>query len=334
MPACTRSLVMMVIVCAALFAGAAYLMLLERKIQGWMQGGRGPQQAGPFGVGQPLADAVKLAFKAKGAIRVADPVLYYLAPFIVLVAVMSMAPVIPFGAAVRSGSSIPLPLTDINVGLVYLFAASLWGGGGALLAGWSSRSSGSLLAGLRASMQTMSSDIPLACSCAGAVMQGGSLSLVALVNAQVQQGWFAYHMQGLGFVVFLVCAVMKCNRAPFDQPEASSELGAGYLAEYAGVRYALFRLAEYSGIILMSALMTTLFLGGPVPLPWPGAPRGPLWLGPVWFWLKVLGFCFLFVYLKGAVPRFRSGQAVNLCWKVLFPLSLVNIVLTVVMMME
>ncbi len=333
MAAFTGSLIMIVIVCMTLFAGVVCLALLERKILGRMQARRGPQRAGPLGLSQPLADSLKLVCKENISISVTDPVLYRLAPFIALVATVSMASLIPFGNAMPwFGIDTALRIADVNVGLIYVLTFSLCGIFGILLAGWSSANSFALLAGLRASMLVMSCEIPLACSCAGVLMQAGSLSLVTLVEVQAQQGWFVYHIQGIGFVVFLICAVMKCNRTPFDQIAASSELAAGHLMEYAGVKYALFRLTEYAGIILMSAFMVTLFFGGWIPLPWVGAPRGPLWLGPIWFWLKVFGFCFLFVWLRATLPRFRPDQVVKLGWEVLFPLSLINIVLTAVML--
>lgn len=162
-------------------------------------------------------------------------------------------------------------------------------------------------------------------------MQTGSLSLVDIVHAQGQQTWFVFP-QFLGFVIFLICGVAECNRTPFDLPEAESELIAGYHIEYSSMKFALFQLAEYASIVLMSALVVTLFFGGWLPHPIPGLPIGPAWLGPVWFGMKVFVFAFFFIWLRATFPRFRYDQLMKFGWKVLFPLSLVNIAITAVWM--
>jgi len=217
----------------------------------------------------------------------------------------------------------------VNIGLLYIFALSSLGVYGIVLAGWSSNNKYALLGGLRSAAQMISYELPLGLATIGVLMHTGSLSLVKIVETQGAQGWF-FIPQFLGFLIFLICAVAECNRTPFDLPEAESELVAGFHIEYSSMKFALFFMAEYASVILMSALIVTLFFGGwlaPAFL-----PQGPVWLGPFWFGLKVFMFCYFFIWLRATYPRFRYDQLMKFGWKVLFPLSLFNIALTAIVM--
>lgn len=327
------SLVLVVVVFIGLLTSVAYITLLERKVLGHMQARHGPRRAGPHGIWQPLADGLKLFFKEDIVVSCADKVVYHLAPFIIVCTALSTVAVIPFGGKVNVfGREIFLRIADINIGLLYILALSSLGVYGVVLAGWSANNKYSLMGGLRSSAQMISYELPLAMATVGVLMQSGSLSLVQIVEAQAQQGWFVL-TQFLGFVIFLICAVAECNRTPFDLPEAESELVAGFHIEYSSMKFALFQLAEYASVILMSALVVTLFFGGWLPLPLPFISESPAWTGPLWFGAKVFVFCFFFIWLRATFPRFRYDQLMQFGWKVLFPLSLVNIVITAAWML-
>ena len=312
----------------------AYITLAERKVLGHMQSRHGPRRAGPHGIWQPLADGLKLLFKEDIVVTAADKVVYHLAPFIFVTTALSVVAVIPFGDRVTLfGREILLRIGDINIGILYIFALSSLGVYGLALAGWSANNKYALMGGLRSSAQMISYELPLALATIGVLMQTGSLSLVDIVHAQRDQIWFVFP-QFLGFVVFLICGIAECNRTPFDLPEAESELIAGYHIEYSSMKFALFQLAEYASVILMSALVVTLFFGGWLthPFGWLGVPQGPAWIGPLCFAGKVLVFAFFFIWLRATFPRLRYDQLMQFGWKILFPLSLLNIAITAVWM--
>jgi len=316
------------IIFAALLLVVAYITLLERKVLGHMQSRLGPHRVGWHGLLQPIADGLKLFFKEDIIVAAADKAVYHLAPFIIVVTALSTVAVIPIGGETKILG--PLRIADVNIGLLYIFALSSLGVYGIVLAGWSSNNKYSLLGGVRSAAQMISYELPLGLATVGVLMQTGSLSLVKIVEAQGAQGWF-FIPQFLGFFIFLVCAVAECNRTPFDLPEGESELVAGFHIEYSSMKFALFFMAEYASVILMSALTVTLFFGGwlaPAFL-----PQGPVWLGPFWFGLKVFIFCYFFIWLRATYPRFRYDQLMKFGWKVLFPLSLFNIALTAVAML-
>ncbi|KRT70308.1 MAG: NADH-quinone oxidoreductase subunit H, NADH dehydrogenase I, chain H, NDH-1, chain H [candidate division NC10 bacterium CSP1-5] len=294
----------------------AYLTWLERKVIGDIQVRYGPSRVGRFGLLQPIADGIKLMFKEDIVPANADRLIFCLAPAISIIPALIVFAVIPFGPS--------FVITDVNVGLLYVFAVTSLGVYGIVLAGWASNSKYALLGGLRSSAQMVSYELSLGLSVVGVVMMAGSLSLVDIVEAQ-KGSWYGILPrwnvipQFLGFVIFLVSSNAELNRAPFDLPEAETELVAGFHTEYSSMKFALFFMAEYANMIGASAMATTLFLGG-----W----QGPL-LPPVfWFVLKVFCFLFLFMWLRATVPRFRYDQLMGFGWKVLLPLALVNVMFT------
>jgi len=294
----------------------AYLTWLERKVIGDMQVRFGPSRVGPFGLLQPIADAIKLMFKEDIIPAHADRVIFLLAPALTLVPALIIFAVIPFGPS--------FVITDVNIGLLYVFAVASLGVYGIVLAGWASNSKYALLGGLRSSAQMVSYELSLALSVIGVVMWTGSLSLVEIVEGQagswhgIVPRWNIFP-QFFGFLIFLVSSNAELNRAPFDLAEAETELVAGYHTEYSSMKFALFFMAEYANMIAAGALAATLFLGG-----W----QGPFLPPVIWFLLKVFVFIFLFVWLRATLPRFRYDQLMRFGWKVLLPAALANVMVT------
>lgn len=304
------------LVVGLLLLAVAYLTWLERKVIGDIQVRFGPSRVGPFGLLQPIADGIKLMFKEDVVPANADRLIFFLAPALSFVPALIVFAVIPFGPS--------FVITDVNVGLLYVFAVASLGVYGSVLAGWASNSKYSLLGGLRSSAQMVSYELGLGLSVLGVVMMTGSLSLVDIVEAQkgtwlgILPRWNIFP-QFLGFVIFLISSNAELNRAPFDLPEAETELVAGFHTEYSSMKFALFFMAEYANMIAVAALATTLFLGG-----W----RGPLLPPVIWFLLKVFAFIFLFIWVRATLPRFRYDQLMGFGWKVLLPLALANVMFT------
>jgi len=314
----------------------AYTVLLERKVLGFIQLRYGPNRVGPWGLLQPLADLIKLLFKEDFTPPGVNKVLFVLAPIITAVTAFLPFAVIPFAKDILPakvtiyGLDIDLTqaalnqgvIADINVGLLYVFAMGSLAVYGAVLGGWASNNKYSLLGGLRLSAQMVSYELALGLSIIGVLMLAGSLSLVKIVEAQKSM-WFIVY-QPLGFFLFLTAAFAECARTPFDLIECENELVAGFQTEYSSMKWALFMLGEYCHIIVASALATTLFLGG-----WQGPFLPPI----VWFVIKTFALVFFFIWVRGTFPRLRFDQLMQLGWKVLLPLSLVNIVVTGVVML-
>ncbi|MGB4782228.1 NADH-quinone oxidoreductase subunit NuoH [Candidatus Methylomirabilis sp.] len=309
-----------IVVFGLMLLSVTYLTWLERKILSDIQVRLGPMRVGPHGLLQPIADGLKLLFKEEIVPQAADRTLYLLAPVLALIPAFISFAVIPFGDRIRLfGQSIDLVIADVNIGLLYVFGVASLGIYGIVLGGWASNNKYALLGGLRASAQMISYELSLSLSVVGVVMLSQSLSLVQVVDAQARV-WFIV-LQPIGFLIFLICAVAEINRAPFDLPEAETELVAGFHVEYSSMKFAMYFMAEYANMITVSAMATTLFLGG-----W----RGP-WLPPVvWFLIKLYLFIFLFIWLRGTLPRFRYDQLMRFGWKVLLPIALVNIMVTAV----
>jgi len=297
------------VVFVGLLLTVAYLTWLERKVVADIQVRLGPMRVGYHGLLQPIADGIKLLFKEDIVPTHADRAIYVLAPAIAIVPAFLSFAVIPFGPKFF--------ITDINIGLLYIFAISSLGIYGIVLAGWSSNNKYSFLGALRSAAQMISYELSLSLSVIGILMLSQSLSLVDIVKAQ-ERFWFIF-LQPIGFLIFLICGVAETNRAPFDLPEAETELVAGFHVEYSSMKFAMFFMAEYANIVTVSAMATTLFLGG-----W----QGP-WLPPVlWFLIKVFAFLFLFIWLRATLPRFRYDQLMHFGWKILLPVSLANILIS------
>jgi len=314
------ALVKIVVVFGCLLLTVAYMTWAERKVVGDLQVRLGPNRVGPFGLLQPIADGIKLLCKEEIVPSHADRAIYLLAPAISLAPAFIAFAVIPFGDTTTLFGLLREPvamvITDINVGVLYIFGIASLGVYGIVLAGWSSNNKYALLGGLRASAQMISYELSMGLSIVGVVMLAGSLSLVDIVNAQAR--WPFVVPQILGFGIFFCCALAETNRAPFDLPEAETELVAGFHVEYSSMKFAMFFMAEYANMITAAALATTLFLGG-----W----RGPFLPPLAWFLLKVFALLYVFIWIRATLPRFRYDQLMAFGWKRLLPLALANLVI-------
>ena len=294
---------------SAVLLTSALLIWVERRLLALWQDRYGPNRVGPFGVLQVVADLIKILMKEDWVPPFADRPLFVIAPAIVVITTLLAFAVVPVAPGIG--------VADLNVGLLFFLAMSALGIYSQILAGWSSNNKYALLGGLRASAQLLSYEVFLGLSLMGVVMLAGSFDLRVIVDAQ-QDLWFAVP-QALGLVLFLIAGIAEAHRLPFDLPEAENELISGYFTEYSGLKFGLFFLGEYMGMLLIAAMTTTLFLGG--------------WLGPVlppvvWFGLKTLLLVGLFILLRAALPRPRYDQLMALGWKVMLPLALLNTLAT------
>ncbi len=297
---------------------AAYLVLAERKLLGWIQERIGPNRAGPYGLLQPLADGIKMVAKEDVIPAGADKWLFYLAPAMAAIPAIMIIALIPFGGPlILFGHQVTLQVVDLNVGLLLFIAFSSIAVYGVALGGWASNSKYSLLGGIRGLAQMISYEIPMGLSLVPIVMLAQSFQLSTIVAGQ-ESCWFIVY-QPLAFILFLISIVAESRRIPFDIPEAEGELVAGFHTEYSGLRFGLFFVGEYINIIVLGGLAATFFLGG-----W----RGPFLPPVVWFFIKMLAFAFLVIWLRGTLPRLRYDQLMHFSWKVLTPLALLNILAT------
>lgn len=326
----------------------AYTVLAERKVLGWIQGRIGPNRVGPWGVLQPFADLFKFIFKEDLVPDKSTKFIFYLAPMIALVCALLPIVVYPFGPPIDIDLSgllpyglldgvkqIPMTIAQIDVGVLFVLAITSVGVYGIALAGWSSNSKYSLLGGLRSSAQMISYELAMGASVLGVVMLAGTLNLNGIVYAQIHSPykWFIIP-QFIGFIVFLISAFAETNRVPFDLPEAETELVAGFHTEYSALKFALFFMAEYVNMFTVSVMAVTLFLGG-----WyiPGLSyifevgSIPYALAShVGFLLKIFAFLFLYIWVRGTLPRFRFDQLMNFGWKFLLPVAIANVFFTIV----
>jgi len=314
------ALVKVLVVFTAMMLIVAYMTLMERKVLGHMQVRFGPNRTGPFGLLQPIADGLKLFFKEDIIVPHANRLIYIFAPTVIVITALVSYAVIPFGDSFTIlGQKVDLVVADVNVGLLYLFAISSLGVYGVVMGGWASNNKYSLLGAIRSSAQMISYELSLGLSVIGVLMITGSLSTVQIVEAQ-SKVWFIVY-QPLGFIIYLISAVAECSRTPFDLTECENELVAGYQTEYSSMKFALYYLAEYAHILVVSSLAVTLFFGG-----WHG------WILPpvICFLIKIFVFIFFFIWVRATFPRFRYDQLMKFGWKVLFPLALLNIMITAV----
>jgi len=309
----------------------AYTVLAERRVLGFIQGRLGPNRVGPGGFLQPLADLLKFIFKEDIVPDKSTRFVYFLAPVIATTAALMTIVVYPFGPEIHLpiiNKTIPLVVTRFDVALLYVLGVTSVGVYGIALAGWSSNNKYSLMGGLRSSAQMISYELALGLGLIGVILQSGTLDLYSIVEQQAGHlgvtGWNLIWAQPLGFLIYLIAAIAETNRVPFDLPEAETELVAGFHTEYSAMKFALFFLAEYANMFTVSMLATTLFLGG-----WNGPFVHQLpWLGVFYFLGKVILFLFLYIWLRGTLPRFRFDQLMNFGWKFLVPLAIINIFLT------
>jgi NADH-quinone oxidoreductase subunit H len=325
-----------VIALVVLLTAVAYTVWLERKVVGHMQNRWGPTRVGPFGLLQPAADGIKFLMKEDLTPPHVYKPLFIAAPMMAVIFALTSISVIPIGNWVMVfGRTTPLEITDVNMGLLLILGVTSLGVYGVALAGWSSNNKYSLLGGLRASAQMVSYEISLGLSLVGVLIMSGSFSLREIVDAQAGRfwgfvpRWNVFHGQFVGFLIYLIAAYAETNRIPFDLPEAETELVAGYHTEYSAMKFAMFFMAEYANMITVACLATLLFFGG-----WHGPIFGPPLLQdllPVfWFVAKVFVFLFVYIWVRGTLPRFRYDQLMAFGWKFLLPLALVNLIATAI----
>ncbi len=310
-----------VVIFAALMTGVAYSTYFERKVVAFIQHRIGPNMTGPFGLLQPIADAIKLLFKETFIPNMSDRFLFTIAPMISFVAACMTLAVIPVGDWLNiGGQRIQLIISDLNVGILYILAVTSLGIYGIILAGWSSNSKYSLLGGLRSSAQMISYEVSIGLGIVGVLMLSQTFSISEIVRQQSGSifNWY-FFKQPVAFFIYFISALAETNRNPFDLPEAESELVAGYHTEYAGMRFSIFFMGEYANMITVSAIASSLFFGG-----W----NGPFLPPVIWFVIKVIMFMFIFIWIRGTLPRFRYDQLMRFGWLILFPLGILNILIT------
>jgi NADH-quinone oxidoreductase subunit H len=326
-------LLKIVVVLNSVLVAVTFMVLLERKVIAWVQVRLGPMRVGPWGTLQPIADVVKLMTKEDITPVKADRVLFTAAPMIALIPAFVVFAVIPFGPEVTIfGRPITLYITDLNVGLLYIVSVASIGVYGIILAGWASNSKYPLLASLRASAQLISYEVAVTMALVSMIVTAGTMSMVGIVNAQYNHGVWYLFAQPLAFFIYFVGGLAETNRAPFDLPEAEQELTGGFHTEYSGMRFALFFLAEYANMIVVSSVATTLFLGGWL-RPFPNVEALALLdiiPGWIWFLLKTFVWLYIFLWVRATLPRYRYDQLMRLGWKVLIPLAIANVMVTAV----
>jgi len=321
-------IVKILVIFGILLTAVAYLSYMERKVMGWIQLRRGPNRVGPGGLLQPLADGLKFMFKEDIIPSQANRLLFALAPMLFLVPAVMTFIVIPYGSEVNLfGRTIPLRVTRIDVGLLYVLGLGSLGVYGIALAGWSSNNKYSLIGALRSSAQMVSYELALGLSIVGVLIQSGSLDLVKIVEAQ--GGWHGlkwnvFLVQPFGFIIFFIASLAETNRVPFDLPEAEAELVAGYHTEYSSMKMGIFLMAEEFNVITSSSVAATLFFGG-----WMGPGVGSYpWLSIVYFLIKVFVLVFVFVWIRFTLPRFRYDQLMTIGWKFLLPAAILDVIFT------
>ncbi len=331
------TLLKLVVVLVLTLTAVAYTVLLERKVLGRIQNRWGPSRVGPFGLLQPLADGIKLFLKEDLMPLAVERPLFVLAPVIALGCALISIAVVPFGALTTVKGVDIFQVSDINIGLLVVLGITSIGVYGIALSGWSSNNKYSLLGSLRATAQMISYELALGLSLVGCVMRSQSLRLRDIVDSQSAHGMRSWNVIGglqiVGFFIYLMAAYAETNRAPFDLPEAESELVAGYHTEYSSMKFAMFFMAEYANMITVACVATLLFFGGASSpfghlIPDFGGAIVQAVLPIFWFVFKVLCFLFLYIWVRGTLPRFRYDQLMSFGWKFLLPLAMANILVT------
>ncbi|HEX4577495.1 MAG TPA: NADH-quinone oxidoreductase subunit NuoH [Edaphobacter sp.] len=335
------SILKVVVVLVITLTAVAYTVLLERKVLGRIQNRWGPSRVGPFGLLQPLADGIKLFLKEDLMPIASERPLFILAPIIALTCALISIAVVPFGGMQTvnvNGVGVEMfQIADLNIGLLVILGITSIGVYGIALSGWSSNNKFALLGSLRATSQMISYELALGLSLVGVVLRAQSLSLRDIVNSQSAHGALSWNIFGglqfVAFFIYIMAAYAETNRAPFDLPEAESELVAGYHTEYSSMKFAMFFMAEYANMITVSCVATLLFLGGASSpfghlIPDFGGPIVHAILPILWFVVKVLGFLLLYIWVRGTLPRFRYDQLMSFGWKFLLPVAMANVIVT------
>ena len=328
-----EKLVLIVVIISASLVIAMYSTYAERKVAAVIQDRIGPNRAGPFGLLQPLADGLKLFMKEEIIPNSSNKFLFILGPCLAMLTAMMTSAVIPWGSKIELfGRNIQLQIADINIGILYVFGVVSMGVYGIMIGGWASNNKFSLLAAIRGASQIISYELAMGLSLIALLMLTGSLSLKTIVQNQMDPGhhWNIFY-QPLGFLIFLVCAFAECNRTPFDLPEAENELNFGYHQEYSSMKLGFYLFAEYINMFISSAIMATLFFGG-YDMPFVNeagfSPNIGALIGVVALLGKIVFFIFFFMWVRWTIPRFRYDQLMNLGWKVMIPLALINMLIT------
>lgn len=324
----------MALITVAAFGGtvavAGAMSLAERRVSAWMQYRIGPNRVGPFGLLQPVADLIKFLFKEEVMPKGAHPLLFRLAPVLSTVPAMLTFAVIPFGLGSVTipgiNESRPLVVADIPVGAIYFLSIGSLGVYGIIIGGWASNNKFSLLGSIRSGAQMLSYELSLTLSMAAAILMSGSLQMSQIVRHQAEHGWNVLY-QPVAFVIFLIAMFAETNRHPFDFAECEPELVGGFHTEYSSMKFALFFVGEYSAMVAMSGMITTLFLGGPL-VPFLRVEQTPWWLSVIAFAVKTGFFLFLYLWVRWSLPRFKYDQLMNLGWRRLLPAALLNFAVT------
>jgi NADH-quinone oxidoreductase subunit H len=313
---------------------AMYTTLAERKVAAWLQDRRGPNRAGPFGIFQPLADGGKLFFKEEIIPLASNKFLFILGPALAMITALLTSTVIPWAApfVTKGGNVIPLQVADVDMGILLVFSIVSVGVYGIMIGGWASNNKFSLMAAIRGASQMVSYELPMGLCLIAVLFMTGSLQMSEIVKNQVDHGWHIIY-QPLGFIIFFVCALAECNRTPFDLPEAENELNFGYHQEYSSMKLGFYLFAEYINMFISSAVMVTLYFGG-YDIPFVNEASWGLssfWMTAISFSVimaKISFMLFVFLWIRWTIPRFRYDQLMNLGWKKLIPLALVNMIVT------
>jgi NADH-quinone oxidoreductase subunit H len=313
---------------------AMYTTLAERKVAAWLQDRRGPNRAGPFGIFQPLADGGKLFFKEEIIPLASNKFLFILGPALAMVTALLTSTIIPWAApfVTKGGNIIPLQVADVDMGILLAFSIVSVGVYGIMIGGWASNNKFSLMAAIRGASQMVSYELPMGLCLIAVLFMTGSLKMSEIVSNQIANGWHIIY-QPLGFIIFFVCALAECNRTPFDLPEAENELNFGYHQEYSSMKLGFYLFAEYINMFISSAIMVTLYFGG-YDIPFVNEASWGLssfWMTAISFGVimaKISFMLFVFLWIRWTIPRFRYDQLMNLGWKKLIPLALVNMIIT------
>jgi NADH-quinone oxidoreductase subunit H len=318
---------------------AMYTTYAERKVAAWLQDRRGPNRAGPFGIFQPLADGGKLFFKEEIIPLASNKFLFILGPALAMITALITSTVIPWAAPfiTKAGVVIPMQVADVDMGILLVFGIVSVGVYGIMIGGWASNNKFSLIAAIRGASQMVSYELPMGLALIAVLFMTGSLKMSEIVANQVQHGWHIIY-QPLGFIIFFVCALAECNRTPFDLPEAENELNFGYHQEYSSMKLGFYLFAEYINMFISSAVMVTIFFGG-YDIPFVNEAAWGLssfWMSLISFsvlMIKISMMLFVFLWIRWTIPRFRYDQLMNLGWKKLIPLALLNMIITAAVML-